>query len=83
MARQRTWLEQLREGLCRNLATPQTVGKDLSAPVSGSSVTLCEASCMPLIGRDVLGAAAVVFCFCRGWSAPGGCFCSPEYKPQM
>uniref|UniRef100_A0A8C6JG18 Fas-binding factor 1 C-terminal domain-containing protein n=1 Tax=Melopsittacus undulatus TaxID=13146 RepID=A0A8C6JG18_MELUD len=68
MVHQRKQLEQLREVLPRKPVTLGTMGKDLGAPVTGLSATLCKASCMLLVGRDVLGggAAALVFCFSGG-----------------
>lgn len=55
MAHQRTQLEQLREELPNNPVMPLTTDQDLSAPTEGLSSVLCKASCMLLMGRDVLG----------------------------
>uniref|UniRef100_A0A672UYE0 Fas binding factor 1 n=1 Tax=Strigops habroptila TaxID=2489341 RepID=A0A672UYE0_STRHB len=54
MARQRRQLEQLREVLPRNPMTLRTTGEDLSAPIRGLSATLRKASCMLLMGGDML-----------------------------
>lgn len=77
MAHQRRQLEQLCEELRRNPVMPQSVGEDLSAPMSGSSGTLRKASCMLLMGRDMLGAAAPVFGFSGGLGCSWGLFLFP------
>ena len=55
MAHQRRQLEQLREELPNNPVTLLTADQDLSAPTKGLSSVLCKASCMLLMGRDMLG----------------------------
>lgn len=66
MARQRKQLEQLREVLPRNPVTLQTMGKDLGAPITGLSATLRKASCMLLVGRDMLGGSCTYIPLLRG-----------------
>lgn len=83
IAHQRSQLQQLREELPSNPVMLLTADQDLSAPTKGLSSMPCKASCMLLMGRDVLGGQLHLYSASQeAWDIPGGWF-SSVYKSQM
>uniref|UniRef100_A0A663NFI6 Fas-binding factor 1 C-terminal domain-containing protein n=1 Tax=Athene cunicularia TaxID=194338 RepID=A0A663NFI6_ATHCN len=74
MAKQMSQLQQLRQELSNHPTMVRTAKQDSSAPLTGSSSVPGKALCLLLVGRDVLGAAALVFPFLGGLGCSWGLF---------